>query len=65
MSHVLRCIDSDPVVRRSPVDYVMQVLTPAVIMRMIMEDMGQDEGEALETMTASTALGMALNGDAD
>jgi hypothetical protein len=53
----------DPVVQKSPVDYVMQVLVPAVVVRLIMEDMRQDEQTALEILKNGTSLGMLLYGE--
>ena len=59
MSPVLRSsARDDPVVKKSPVHYMMQVLVPAVVVRLIMEDMRQDEETALETLKNSTSLGM-------
>jgi RTC4-like domain len=59
MSPVLRsAARHDPIVRKSPVQYMMQVLVPAVVVRLIMEDMKQDEKTALETLKNGTSLGM-------
>lgn len=59
MSPVLRsAAGHDPVVGKSPVQYMMQVLVPAVVVRLIMEDMEQDEVTALETLKNGTSLGM-------
>jgi hypothetical protein len=59
MSPVLRSAAChDPVVGKSPVQYMMQVLVPAVVVRLIMEDMKQDEVTALETLKNGTSLGM-------
>lgn len=41
-------------------DYVMQVLVPAVVVKLIMEDMRQDEQAALETLKNGTSLGLFL-----
>lgn len=53
----------DPVVRKSAVDYMMQVLVPSVVMRLIMEDMGQDEQTAMETLKNGASLGMFFHGE--
>jgi hypothetical protein len=59
MSPVLRSAAChDPVVQKSPVQYMMQVLVPAVVVKLIMEDMKQDEVTALETLKNGTSLGM-------
>jgi hypothetical protein len=59
MSHILRAAARhDPVVGKSPVQYMMQVLVPAVVVKLIMEDMKQDEVTALETLKNGTSLGM-------
>ena len=59
MSSILRSSAChDPVVGKSPVQYMMQVLVPAVVVRLIMEDMKQDEETALETLKNGTSLGM-------
>jgi hypothetical protein len=53
----------DPVVGKSAVDYMMQVLVPSVVVRLIMEDMGQDEQAAVETLKNGASLGMFLHGE--
>jgi len=59
MSPVLRSsARHGPVVEESPVQYMMQVLVPTVVVRLIMEDVRQDEETALETLKNSTSLGM-------
>lgn len=55
----------DPVVRKSPIDYVMQVVVPSVVVRLIMEDMSQDEQTAMETLKDGASLGRFLHGDED
>lgn len=42
---------SNSLVRRSPTDYVLYVLGPAVILKFTIEDMNVHEAEALTVMT--------------
>jgi hypothetical protein len=44
---------------------MVQVLVPAVVVRLIMEDMRQDEETALETLKNSTSLGMFFHEEVD
>jgi hypothetical protein len=55
----------NPVVEKSPVQYMMQALVPAIVVRLIMEDMRQDEETALETLKNGTSLGMFFHEEVD
>ena len=50
----------DLVVKRAPATYLLQVLVPATVLRLTMEDMHVDEKEALATMKAGSELGLLL-----
>jgi hypothetical protein len=42
---------------------MMQVVVPSVVVRLIMEDMSQDEQTAIETLKHGESLGRFLYGD--